>query len=713
MKTFALLILFCTFAIANLQAQDAYHQSVQQQLSTDFNLQGGQWVHFDNELQNSASAYSYGFIDIIDLQSETENFTEVANILNEVEGNYSYDSGWGMENQNVINQGDVCLLVVNLRKTNNVNQFGKVNIFAQAQDNSVFELLETVHLEEDWNQYLLPFQATTTYQAGEFVCGLGTAWEVQEIEVAGMNVLNFGSNYDLEDLPFIVHNERYPGYEEDAPWRAEAEERIESARKSDLQIAVNDMNGNALENANVSIRMLDHEFGWGTAINLDRFAGNQQQEEQYEAKLLDLDGEGHTFNWVTPGASFKWPGIEEGWVAPFEQKVNAVNWLKDNDYKIRFHTLIWPGWINTPFDIEANQDDPQYILDRANEWIDFILGHEELQDIFDEYDVLNELTGNRDFENTFAGFADYETGREFYIEVMDRLSSFEPDKPQVINDYVTISAQQYKGAEYDFLQSTIQEVIDGGADLGGIGFQAHIGYSPTSIYEVETILTDFANQFDVPLKITEYDFIDPRIDQQVQADYLEDFLTMIFSIPQVDMFIFWGMWDVTEAGKGNLFNEDWTEKPAAAVFFDKVFDEWWTEEEGNTNQDGLANFRPFKGEFEILIEAEGETLVDTISINQDLQLTYTLDVLSSSNELTKANQVSIFPNPSSDHILIESIQHIDRIAIISVNGKLIKEQTDIASNRVSLPIADLASGAYFVKVSTATTEESVQFEVLH
>ena len=169
-------------------------------------------------------------------------------------------------------------------------------------------------------------------------------------------------------------------------------------------------------------------------------------------------------------------------------------------------------------------------------------------------DVLNELTEIGDYEMTFAGYGPYVTGREYYIEVMNQFRNLVPDKPQVVVDYITISSQQYKGTAYNFLQNTIQELVDGGADLNGIGFQSHMNYFPTSIYEVETILNDFANQFDVPLRITEYDFVDPRIDPEVAANYLDDFLTMIFSIPEVDMFIFWGIWDGAHwRNYGNLF----------------------------------------------------------------------------------------------------------------------------------------------------------------
>ncbi len=618
-------ILFYLFLLTQcVLGQDNYHLTIEQMLANEYGLQNGEWVCFDNEQQNLGITYNYGSVDLIQLTTQTEDFTRVTNILNEVEGDYPYDSGWGIENQNTVLEDDVCLLVINLRKTNNpnINDLGKVTVGIQAEDNSIFEELITIQLENQWNQYLIPFQASTTYQPTELVAILNLAWEVQEIEIAGTNIINFGNNYNLEDLPLVLHNERYGGYEANAPWRAEAANRIEMHRKADLNITVNDDNGNPIPNAQVSVTMLEPAFGWGTAIELDRIANNINHTQEYEDILLDLDGQGHKFNWIVPGSSFKWPGIEENWVAPFEQKVNAVNWLKDNGYDIRFHTLVWPGWINTPFDIEANADDPQYIIDRTTNWIDFILNHPDLQNIFDEYDVLNEVTTNRDFEMTFAGYGPYTTGREFYIEVMNQASNLVPDKPKVINDYVTLSSQQNKGFQYDFLKNIIQELIDGGTDLNGIGFQSHLQLFPNSIYEVEETLADFA-QFDLALKITEYDIIDPRIDPDLAAKYLEDFITMIYSIPEVDMFMFWGVWDGTHwVQNGTLFNEDWTPKPAATAFFNKVFNEWWTEEVTNANANGLATFRPFKGEYEIVIEYGNTTIIDTVSVLGDLALTY-------------------------------------------------------------------------------------------
>jgi len=345
-------------------------------------------------------------------------------------------------------------------------------------------------------------------------------------------------------------------------------------------------------------------------------------------RLLDMDGEGNRLPWVVPGNAFKWPGWENNWNfnnTP-AQKVNTVRWLRDNDFKIRQHTLVWPGWVFSPDDLEANPT-PNYLRDRTWRWIEELTSFPGLEGVFEEYDILNELTANRDYEMAFANTPGYNTGREIYPEIMEKLAQEVPNSSQVINDYVTIGQHQTQGEQYDFLQNTLREIVDSGAPLSGIGFQAHIQTFPTSIYEVEEILNDFSQTFNLPLKITEYD-VDPDMDDQVAAQYLEDFLTMVFSLEQVDMFMFWGFWDGWHfVGNGNFYDSNWNLNPAGRVAFNKIFDEWWTQEMGLTATNGSSTFRPFKGQHEIVINYNGTIIRDTVFLENEASLNYNLNTM--------------------------------------------------------------------------------------
>src|SRR5256886_5114077 len=59
-------------------------------------------------------------------------------------------------------------------------------------------------------------------------------------------------------LPF-----NYKGREADAPWRKEAQARIDKFRKTDLSVVVNDATGKPVSGADVSIKMKRHAFAWG------------------------------------------------------------------------------------------------------------------------------------------------------------------------------------------------------------------------------------------------------------------------------------------------------------------------------------------------------------------------------------------------------------------------------------------------------------------
>ena len=55
--------------------------------------------------------------------------------------------------------------------------------------------------------------------------------------------------------------------EPDAPWRKEAEKRIEQIRKGDFSVIVKDKNGNVIPNAEVEFDMFEHEYQFGASTN--------------------------------------------------------------------------------------------------------------------------------------------------------------------------------------------------------------------------------------------------------------------------------------------------------------------------------------------------------------------------------------------------------------------------------------------------------------
>ena len=665
-------LLVALLLCVSLNAQDAYHSNLQISLQNDYGLPVGSWVFHNTEAANLNAGYTYGVASQSNQPATGQAFSQKVNIVVSSAGSNQWDAGYAIKNVNSIGSGNACLLVVWLRSANGP---GKVSLFVENSSTYAKEVYLTFDLSSQWTQFLVPFDADQAYNAGGLTAGLHLAWQAQTIEVGGLAMLNYGNSISVDDLPNQVNNDHYGGWEPNAPWRAEAEQRIEQLRKANLTVRVEEEDGTPVPNASVQVEMLQHEFAFGSAVVSRLFAGNNSQNPAYEAKLLDLDGEGHGFNWVVFENAMKWPGWEQNWISSKPETTHAVQWLRDHDIKIRGHNLMWPGWGNLPPDIQANQNNVQYIRDRINSHIEEIVNYPGIKGNIAEWDVLNEITTNRDLEYALQGQPGFTTGREIYAEVFAKLAEEDPNTKTYLNDYMTISQGSTGGGNYDTLKQFTQEIIDAGVQLDGMGFQGHIGGFPTSIYDVYSILEDFYTTFGTTGKITEYD-ISEQVSDELAATYLGDFLTMVFSHPSMDGFLMWGFWDGAHWHQNApMFYQDWTLKPSGQAFIDLVFNEWWTEESGLTNTGGEFKLRGFKGKYKVTIDCGDTVLVDTFELLSDKLLVKKGDEIYSGASISEAPGFSIFPNPASDFLnLKKPSSEAVKVQIFDVAGRLVFDQ---------------------------------------
>lgn len=116
--------------------------------------------------------------------------------------------------------------------------------------------------------------------------------------------------------------------------------------------------------------------------------------------------------------------------------------------------------------------------------------------------------------------------------------------------------------------------------------------SPERLLE---ILDRFA-EFGLPIRITEFDVnVD---DLQLQADYLRDFLTTVFGHPAVIGFQMWGFWENAHwRPEAALLRADWSEKPNALAYKQLLFEDWWTNAQGVTDDAGRFQTRAFYGDY--------------------------------------------------------------------------------------------------------------------
>ena len=82
------------------------------------------------------------------------------------------------------------------------------------------------------------------------------------------------------------------------------------------------------------------------------------------------------------------------------------------------------------------------------------------------------------------------------------------------------------------------------------------------------------------------------------------------------------------------------------------------------------------------------------------------DVSTKENDLT-VNNIHIYPVPASNQFAIESRSEINKLAIYSVDGKKIMEQTELRSHSVSILTNDYPNGVYMIRVNDSNTKKFI------
>jgi endo-1,4-beta-xylanase len=692
-------------------AQDAYHTGLVAQFQTSNGLSNGQWVLPNTETATFGNASGYG-ATVTDFAVSGLPFAQARRF--QVAGGLGapWNAGHLYKNISAVAPGDKCLMVFWLRSPTPEAQ---VNIFAENSTTYAKEFFAAILLTDQWQQYLIPFECTANYAPNALNIGLHLAWTAQTIEVGGVAVLNYKNNFPLAQLPIELHNDTYPGQAPNAPWRAEAAASIEQIRKANLNVQVFDNQGNPLPNAVVEVEMQQHEFKFGTAVISNRFGGGNAQDNTYEQKLLNLDGQGHGFNEVVFENDLKWPAWEQHWYSSQPEIAAAAQWLLDRDISIRGHNLVWPSWVYSPPDLEPNQNNPNYLKTRIRNHLDHILTYPGVGAACADWDVLNEITANTQYADALAGTPGYATGRELYGEIFRQADSLVPNATLYLNDYVAIERGQQDDGSMAIWRSRIDELVAAAAPLEGIGFQGHFGAFPTGIPRVKTILDDFYAAYGLEAKVTEYD-IDKLVPAPTQADYMRDILTICYAHPSMKGFLMWGFWDGAHwLGNAPIFNQDWTLKPSGAAFVDQIFNQWWTDETRSTDAAGQTSLRGFRGKYRVRARCGDLVQEQELMLNEDKTLIFNLNCTVGTGGPAAALIFEVRPNPRREQVALtwESPRAPTALRICDVAGRVVANCAAPAGQSQVFSTAGWPPGLYFATASFEGRPLTRKFSVAH
>lgn len=487
-----------------------------------------------------------------------------------------------------VSKGDVMLARLSMRTISACQESGESAVYAYFQEgHTPYSKSFTSQLGtgREWKTFDLPFVVHKDFVPGEAIFELAFGSLAQQVEVCGVQLLNFKKTLKVDELPITRFS--YAGREADAPWRKKALQRIEEIRTAPLVVQVVNASGKPVKGAMVEVAMQQSDFLWGTAVNESTLASEGTENDLYRKHLKEL------FNAATIENGLK----AAGWAWDEKRKRNTLRsfeWLHRNGFRQRGHALVWPAWKFNPSTTKEIAFADTALFNR------FIKAqfHERMaytKHRVVAWDVVNELMHEKEF---YAHLP-----QDITVEWYKLAKQLDPEAQLFINDYAMLNCVQSPQNIRDYVD-TIQSLRRKGAPISGIGVQGHIGRQPRNPEQVLTDL-DLFIPTGLPVQITEFDINSP--DEELQADYTRDFLIAVYSHPTVSGVILWGFWEARHwKPDAGMFRKDWTPKPNADVWREWVTGQWKTHVKQPTDRKGTTSLRGHLGRYKVRVTYKNE-----------------------------------------------------------------------------------------------------------
>jgi len=533
---------------------------------------------------------------------------------------------------------DVVLVAFYARTISSIQETGEGSLTVVIENTSTYanEIAAKISIGSSWKQYYASAKCVSTLSSSQVRYAFQTGYPSQTIEIADVKFLNYTSTLALKDLP--VTEITYAGQAPDAAWRIAATDRISRIRKGKVDIEVLDQKGSALKDASISIEMVRHQFGFGTAIPANTFLTNTV----FRNKVYEL------FNEVVFENDLKWPQFNPNSTLNLRKSLDSLDLHK---IAVRGHNVIWPSWKWCPSSLQTLSTNPVALGAAIDKHIDEVTQFTKGR--LNDWDVINEPYSEHEIMDIL--------GNGVMADWLKRVKTNDSNVKLYINDYGILSGGGLDVKKQDSYYNLIKYLDERGAKVDGIGMQGHFSSDLTPITKVYSILDRYA-ALGKDIKITEHDI---NITQRaVQADYTRDFMTILFSHASVKSFMIWGFWQNSHwRPEAALFNADWTLRPHGEAWKELVFNQWWTgKTEKTTDFQGRASFDGFLGTYKYIIKSGGKESVGTFSIVNSKQSgmanSVVLTVDNSTLGIPKLSQnqdaYKVYPNPFRGSFVLET-----------------------------------------------------------
>ncbi len=372
-------------------------------------------------------------------------------------------------------------------------------------------------------------------------------------------------------------------------------------RKIKKSIRFTDKNGTPLSGKKVHIRQKNHAFLFGCGgFDFIPYIRGEEKDSYLTDSWLDV------FNYAT--LPFYWGNYEsEEGKTDFDLMMKTAEYLTDRGVKVKGHPLCWhtvcADWL-LKYDNETIMKKQLARIDRE------VTG---FRGVIDMWDVINEVVIMPIFDkydNAVTRICKEKGQIGLVKEVFMHAHESNPDAVLLLNDFNT-------SPEYEKL---IEGCLDAGVPISAIGIQSHQHQGYWGKEKLLDVLERFS-RFGLPIHFTENTLISGDImpsyiedlnDWQVdswpstpegeerQTREVEEMYRILFEHPLVEAITTWdyrdGAWLKAPSG---FVREDNTLKPSYDMLRKLIKEEWWTDTEVVTDENGYAEVEAFKGDYTI------------------------------------------------------------------------------------------------------------------
>merc|ERR1712126_4142 len=385
--------------------------------------------------------------------------------------------------------------------------------------------------------------------------------------------------------------------ETDDEWNIRINQKIKNLRKKEAKIVL-DLTTYG-KNARLHVNQTRMSFPMGTAIKAKFVAecADEGVNDDYCNFVKD------NYNYVVVENDMKWREWEpKRYEFRMENPDKAIKWCLSNGLRARGHNLFWavgedyqiPDWV-----MPLTGDDMREAIDHR---IDTAVRHYE--GLVEHWDVNNEMLHGQ-------FFVDATGDPNIRVQMFQKVHEISPNTLTFVNDYSILMW------EVNGYINQIEDLLNKGAPISGIGIQGHLGPELIDLNKVEDYIDKLWDKFGIPIWITEFDWDNPNSNSDNHAEHatqLENFYRLMLSHEGVEGVLMWGFWDKAhwKPDAAIVNGDDFVVNKAGEAYISLFHETFRTNlvlEPTLEGENLVFGFNGFKGTYDVSIELEDGTMI--------------------------------------------------------------------------------------------------------